>query len=129
MSILCPSARCREGAILLGIVLPDGRVAFSEGRTIVDREFVSVATSEGRRAPERRFRFSSPCAQGACRQWTGAQCGVIAAAMEEAGVQHDHAPSDHELPECAIRSDCRWFLQSGAAACAVCELIVTETRP
>jgi hypothetical protein len=129
MSILCPSARCREGAILLGIVLPDGRVAFAEGRTIVDREFVSVATSEGRRAPERRFRFSSPCAQGGCRQWTGAQYGVITAALEEAGVQQDQPPSDHEPPECTIRDDCRWFLQSGASACAVCQLIVTETRP
>jgi hypothetical protein len=128
MSILCPSARCREGAILLGIVLPDGRVAFTEGRTIVNREFVEIATSEGRRAPERRFRFSSPCAQSACRQWTGAQCGVITAAIEEAGVQHDPAP-EHELPTCAIRGDCRWFLQSGATACSVCELIVTETRP
>ena len=85
MSIMCPSARCHEGAVLLGIVLPDGRVAFAEGRTTVDcREFVSVATSEGRRAPERRFRFSSPCAQGGCRQWTGTACGVIAGAMDEA---------------------------------------------
>lgn len=128
MSVLCPSAGCHEGAILLGIVCPDGRVAFAEGRTIVDREFVSVATGEGCRAPERRFRFSSPCAQGACRQWIGAQCGVIAGAMEEARAQ-GHQAREHELPECAIRSDCRWFLQSGADACAVCELIVTETRP
>src|SRR5262245_40864058 len=109
MSILCPSARCHEGAILLGIVLPDGRGAFAEGRTIVDREFVSVATGEGRRTPERRFRFSSPCAQGACRQWTGTHCGVIAAAIEEARKQNHQTRADEELPLCAIRDDCRWF--------------------
>ena len=43
-----------------------------------------MATSDGRRAPERRFRFSSPCAQGGCGQWTGSACGVIAGAMDEA---------------------------------------------
>ena len=129
MGILCPSACCHEGAILLGIVLPDGRVAFTEGRPTVDRDFVSVATSEGRRAPERRFRFSSPCVQGACRQWTGTQCGVIVAAMDEARNQDHEAPATQELPPCGIRDDCRWFRQSGREACAVCELVVTETRP
>ena len=129
MSILCPSARCHDGAILLGIVLPDGRVAFAEGRTTVDREFVSIATTEGSRAPERRFRFSSPCAQSGCRQWTGTRCGVIDSAMKEASAQGHDLPVDQELPACGIRADCRWFLQSGADACAVCELIVTETRP
>ena len=129
MSIMCPSARCHEGAVLLGIVLPDGRVAFAEGRPTVDREFVSVATSDGRRAPERRFRFSSPCAQGGCRQWTGSSCGVIAGAMDEACAAGHQASVDADLPACGIRADCRWFLQAGAAACSVCELIVTETRP
>jgi hypothetical protein len=128
MSTLCPSARCRDGAILLGIVLPNGRVAFAEGRPVVDREFVDIATSDGRRAPERRFRFSSPCAQGGCRQWTGTQCGVIAAAMAETDA-HRADVTTGELPPCGIRDDCRWFLQAGADACAVCELIVTETRP
>ena len=129
MGVLCPSARCHEGAILLGIVLPDGRVAFAEGRTTVDREFVGVATSDGRRAPERRFRFSSPCAQGGCRQWTGIACGVIDGAMAEARAAGHQPGADRELPACGIRDDCRWFLQAGADACSVCELIVTETRP
>ena len=129
MSILCPSARCHEGAVLLGIVLPDGRVAFAEGRTTVDREFVSVATGDGRRAPERRFRFSSPCAQGGCRQGTGSSCGVITGAMDEARAAGHQPSADQALPACGIRDDCRWFLQAGADACAVCELIVTETRP
>jgi hypothetical protein len=137
MSVLCPNARCHDGAILLGIVLPDGRVAFAEGRTTVDREFVSIATTEGSRAPERRFRFSSPCAQSGCRQWTGTRCGVIDSAIEEATAQgplgplgplSNDVPVDQELPACGIRADCRWFRQSGADACAVCELVITETR-
>ena len=115
--------------MIRAVVAAGGRVAFAEGRTTVDREFVGVATSDGRRAPERRFRFSSPCAQGGCRQWTGTACGVIDGAMEEARAAGHQPGADRELPACGIRDDCRWFLQAGADACSVCELIVTETRP
>jgi hypothetical protein len=33
-----------------------------------------------------------------------------------------------ELPECSIRAQCRWFAQSGAAACAACPEVVTDAR-
>ena len=51
--ILCPSARMKEGGTLLGIVMPNGRVAFSPDRIEVNREFV-VNANEGR-SPEKRF--------------------------------------------------------------------------
>ena len=127
MSILCPSSPCKEGAVLLGIVLADGSVAFATDRIVVDKGFVQNATREGSNPPETRFRFSSPCAQGACRQWTGSRCGVIDSVMADvqtAGYQAD----DAILPACSIRQDCRWFQQTGAAACAVCDIVVTETR-
>ena len=119
--ILCPSSRCQTGAILLGIVLPDGSVAFAKDRIAVDAAFVDSA-SQGR-APETRFRFSTPCASSGCHQWTGERCGVIDSVLAEAG-----AYTSPELPDCAIRSDCRWFAQSGSAACAVCDRVVTDTR-
>src|SRR4051794_19922623 len=125
----CPSSRCKEGAILLGIVLADGKVAFVKDRVVVDGPFVQNATAEGSRAPESRFRFGSPCAKGGCRQWTGSRCGVIDSVLEEARVQNYQRQSDTPLPECSIRNDCRWFDQTGADACAVCDLVVTEMRP
>lgn len=134
MATLCPSAPCHDGAILLGIVLPDGRVAFTSNRPRVDAEFVATATSDGQRAPERRFRFSSPCMAGACRQWTGQRCGVIDRVLDATATSGAMAPSDTgrpvhgELRACGIRDDCRWFHQAGRDACAVCDLVITDSR-
>src|SRR5262245_34357121 len=128
MSILCPSSRCQEGAILLGIVLTDGVVGFVKDRIVVDRAFVQNATAGGSRPPESRFRFSSPSAQGGCRQWTGSRCGVIDSVLEDAREQNYQPRANAPLPECSIRGDCRWFDQEGADACRVCDIVVTETR-
>lgn len=127
MSILCPSSPCKEGAVLLGIVLADGSVAFATDRIVVDKGFVQNATREGSNPPETRFRFSSPCAQGACRQWTGSRCGVIDSVMADVQTAGYHADAT-SLPACSIRQDCRWFQQTGAEACAVCDIVVTDTR-
>lgn len=128
MSKLCPSSRCQEGAILLGIVLSNGSVAFAKDRIVVDGAFVQNATAEGSRPPESRFRFGSPCAKGGCHQWTGSRCGVIDSVLEEAQAQNYLLPGDTSLPQCSIRESCRWFDQTGADACAVCDAVVTETR-
>ena len=119
---LCPSYTCQPGAILLGIVMRDGRVAFSGDRLVVNEEFVQIAR-EGR-TPEKRFRFGGQCVQNGCRQWTGKRCGVIDKITETADTDVGNAA----LPECSIRSECRWFYQSGAEACAVCPEIVTDSR-
>jgi hypothetical protein len=122
-SVMCPSARCEPGALLLGIILPSGRVAFTTDEIRVDDEFVALCR-EGR-APEKRFRFSSACARGACRQWTGSSCGVIESLLPIA----EPAEASSVLPTCVIRPRCRWYLQAGADACAVCPEVVTDNRP
>jgi hypothetical protein len=119
---LCPSYSCQSGAILLGIVMRDGRVAFSSDRIVVNEEFVQIASAG--RTPEKRFRFGGQCVQNGCRQWTGERCGVIDKITETANINVESAA----LPECSIRSECRWFYQSGAEACAVCPEIVTDSR-
>ena len=123
MPTMCPSSRCQPGAILLGIVLPDGSVAFAKNRIAVDGAFVDNAT-QGRPA-EKRFRFSSPCVRSGCHQWTGDRCGVIDSVLHDATVADYHGSP--LLPECSIRQECRWFSQTGAAACAVCDQIVTDS--
>ncbi|MGW4898670.1 hypothetical protein ACWEQL_41525, partial [Kitasatospora sp. NPDC004240] len=68
----------------------------------------------------------------ACSQWTGRGCGVVDHVLD--GPPHpgwaDLGPpatdTDGPLPICAIRRDCRWFTQRGAAACAVCPTIVAD---
>lgn len=119
--VLCPSGRCEEGSLLLGIVQGDGRIGFLGAPLRIDEAFVARA-KEGR-APERRFRFGGRCIESGCRQWTGSRCGVIDDVMAEAGPQ----PAADGLPACGIRPQCRWFRQSGAEACAVCPFVITDT--
>jgi hypothetical protein len=118
----CPSGPCQEGALLLGVMSEQGRLAYVQPPTRIDGEFVSRARALGN--PERRFRFSVSCIEAGCPQWTGCGCAVVDKLLDE------HAPdaprSAGELPRCGIRASCRWYGQRGAAACAVCPLVVAD---
>lgn len=117
----CPSARCREGAELLGIVRADGSVAYLGRRVRIDGEFARTAAGTG--SPETRFRFSDRCVEQGCGQWTGSRCGVI----DDVVARLPGPAAATPLPRCAMRSDCRWFAQSGPRACGVCPFVITET--
>jgi hypothetical protein len=110
----------KEGAILVGIVLEGGRVAFAADRLVVNQGFVESARQG--RSPEKRFRFGDACIKTGCRQWTGERCGVIDEILAADPVREVQP----ELPLCSIRPQCRWYEQSGADACHVCELVVTD---
>jgi hypothetical protein len=116
---LCPSYRCEEGALLLGIVQPEGTVDLLDQPMAIDATFVETA-KQGR-SPEARYRFAGPCHQCACRQWAGGRCGVIDKVLKSRP-----EPDNNGLPDCAIRPACRWFLQRGAAACHACPEVVTD---
>lgn len=119
--LLCPSYRCAEGSLLLGVVEPDGSVALAAQPLEITRDFVDAAF-EGR-TPEKRFRFAGPCHGANCGQWTGGGCGIperVERLLAAAG-QRATAPA-----ECAIRDRCRWFAQRSYAACELCPLITTE---
>jgi hypothetical protein len=116
----CPSAPCVEGALLLGVKTESGRLAYVQPPTRVDAEFVARAHTKGR--PESRFRFSLPCIEAGCPQWSGSGCGLADILVEE----ERGAPEPARLPACAIRSTCRWFAQHAADACAVCPLVVAD---
>jgi len=121
---LCPSAPAEPGAALIGIVEADGRVANVTTPLVIDAAFIAAARASGG-PPEERFRFSSPCQQERCGHWTGRECGLIGhlhRAVAEAG----KAESGQPLPRCSIRASCRWWLQRGREACAICPLIVTD---
>ena len=120
--ILCPSSVCKEGAILIGIVRRDGRVAFSASEIVVNSEFVRVARTG--RTPEKRFRFAGRCIKNGCTQWTGSRCGVIDSLTSTARGSAD----ERDLPRCSIRPQCRWFHQSGAEACSICPDVITDLR-
>ena len=100
----------------------DGRVAFSSDQIIINKEFIQIARRG--RSPEKRFRFGGLCVKSGCNQWTGSRCGVIDTIIESTGENNETV----SLPDCSIRSECRWFYQSGANACAVCPDVITDLR-
>jgi hypothetical protein len=126
---LCPSFPCVDGALLIGIIGPDGKVNYLRPAPTVDPEFVELA-GQGRPA-EQRFRFAAPCATSACAHWSGTRCGVVdhalsaaqrsaAAGSTAAGSAEERPAGSEPLPRCSIRSSCRWFAQRGRDACLVC---------
>lgn len=119
-NVLCPSARLKEGVILLGIVTADGKVAFASDRLVVNGDFVENAR-QGRPA-EKRFRFGDACVKAACKQWSGERCGIVDQILAASPVGEWLTP----LPQCSIRAQCRWYGQRGAEACRVCPLVVTD---
>jgi hypothetical protein len=119
--LTCPSSRAEPGATLLGVVNADGTVGYLSPAVTVDEAFVERARRG--RAPEKRFRFAGACVESGCAQWTGSRCGVIDRVLGS----DLEAPERAGLPRCAIRSSCRWFAQSGAEACGVCPLVITDT--
>ena len=118
---VCPSATLDHAVTLLGVVGPDGRVHYVSPAMPVDDNFRQKAASAG--SAEARFRFAGLCVEGECRQWTGTRCGVIDTLLDQ--VEHE---LDSDLRACTVRRDCRWFGQSGAAACRVCTWVITDSR-
>ncbi|GAB3524006.1 hypothetical protein [Emticicia fontis] len=116
----CPSATCETGAAVIGIVNQEGFVSLLPQKIDVTDEFVAIAHQGN--TPEKRFRFTNKCVESGCRQWDGARCSVIDKVL--------HMNADFEifahLPTCSIRSNCRWYYQSGGKACAVCPFIITD---
>ncbi|WP_423603735.1 hypothetical protein [Sphingomonas sp. MS122] len=118
---LCPSAPAGAKARLIGVVTGAGQVAFLGTPRPVDQAFLGAA-GEGREA-ERKFRFTAPCAERACANWSQSGCSLparIAADLASA------APVAAELPACGIRDHCVWFSQAGGDACASCRFVVTR---
>jgi hypothetical protein len=99
-----------------------GRVANVLTPLTVDAAFIELAQAHGPLG--QRFRFSAPCAEGRCSHWGEGRCGLVGR-LGDAAAQAG-APAAGALPACAIRPHCRWWQQRGAAACAVCSMVLTE---
>jgi hypothetical protein len=126
MPATCPSGRCRPGAVLVGIVGPDGRVGYVHPALPIDEEFVARARTG--RTPESRFRFGEPCVEGRCAQWAGEHCGLIDEFLASPTGEATTSGSRPPLPRCNIRASCRWFRERGPDACAICPLVVRSQR-
>jgi hypothetical protein len=125
MSKLCPSAQpgmenCRVLGVVLESALQEGKPA---PRIVYLNELLpatnDVLALSAPLKPTEVYRLSATCAEHKCPHFDGADCRLatrivkILPAVVEA------------LPPCAIRKDCRWYSQEGAAACRRCPEITT----
>lgn len=119
-SMLCPSSKGEEGAILLGIVNTEQKIDFISSKITVNQDFVEKSNSE---TLEKNYRFANRCVKNGCSQWKDHRCGVIDLVMKF----NTHLVENSHLPTCSIRSQCRWFNQVGEKSCAVCPFIITNS--
>jgi hypothetical protein len=118
---VCPSSTLESATHLLGVVGPDGRVHYVSPSLPLDDDFRFKAGRTDH--AESRFRFAGQCVEEGCKQWTGTRCGVIDTLLGQVDGE-----LDTDLRHCEVRRGCRWFAQSGPAACHVCPLVVTDAR-
>lgn len=122
--ILCPSSLCLEGSALIGVANSEGTVDILPKPVPVTEDFV-LAANEADKRPEMRFRFANRCVQNACQQWNGKGCGIVDRVMDFISIEE----KIKKLPACGIRKSCRWYLQNGPNACAVCKFVITDNGP
>jgi hypothetical protein len=120
---LCPSTKCSNDALLLGIVQSDKTITLLDTPLRINDAFVEKANKVGEL--EKRFRFVNKCVKKGCKQWTGKSCGII----NELSLANPLIKfSNEKLPECSIRSNCRWYNQEGAKACKICLHVITQSQ-
>ena len=119
----CPSFYALPGSLLLGRVGEDGTVGILADPIEVDMAFLDQLRSRDVE-PEFSYRFAGPCHQSACKQWSDGECQLVNRLV------YASSAITTGLPECGIRSRCRWFRQNGESACGVCSLVTrTMAKP
>src|SRR5574338_384666 len=119
---LCPSANPDwAGARVFAVVggtPAEPRAAYLDQTRPITAELLALA---GPTDPAEVFRAAAPCAGGVCMHFDSRDqaCGLARKTVRLVPVVVNR------LPRCAIRADCQWWRQEGAAACRRCPQVVT----
>jgi hypothetical protein len=116
----CPSSVAAEGSVLLGVFNKNGSLGYISNKTEVTGNLYEQVKKT--KDPEKHFRFSNTCVESGCRQWSSGKCGVINNILHA----NEDLNLEAQLPNCSIRTSCRWYFQEGAQACTFCPYIVTN---
>jgi len=119
----CPSAKFSKGAYLLGIRNEENQMDILEDPIKITDE-IYKKFEEAQTKPEKTLRVANKCIESGCNQWTGEKCGVI----DDVLVRVEENYLKDQLPECGIRSTCRWYSQEGSKACQGCPLVTTYSE-
>jgi hypothetical protein len=107
------------GSVAFGVVggtTEEPRVSWIEKPVPVTGDLLALT---GPVPPTQVLRIAAPCQENSCCHFDGADCRLATKLVQLI------PPVTQSLPPCRIRPDCRWFVQEGRAACAVCPQIVT----
>ncbi len=121
----CPSYKLKAGSHLLGIMNDDGEIDILKQLITVDQELMEQF-SQFKSQPEEALRFTNTCIKDKCDQWKDEGCSIIRNAITKHEPSLKEKPVSAGLPDCPIRSNCRWYQQEGAIACGVCPKVVTR---
>jgi hypothetical protein len=116
----CPSAQPdMEGAAVFGIIGGDSgneRAAYFDARIPVSQEVLELTMNVN---PLAVYRIAAKCEHSRCMHFNGHACELARRIVQL-------LPSSVEqLPQCSIRTECRWFAQEGSSACVRCPQILT----
>jgi hypothetical protein len=119
--LLCPSGRLEAGdSRVFGILSGSAeqpRVHYLPKTLPLDQELLGQTQAI---TPTEVFRIASNCDEKQCAHFDGHQCQLVLRVVDQFPEAAD------TLPACAIRRDCRWWKQSGKAACLRCPQIITD---
>jgi hypothetical protein len=119
--LLCPSSAAEmDNSVIFGIVLgtPEAPEVFhlNQVQPVPDELLELDAPVK----PAEIFRIAAACSEGDCKHYDGNRCRLVERIV-------NGLPTVAEkLPNCAIRSTCRWWHQSGKEACLRCQQIVRD---
>jgi len=121
--LFCPSAQLGlSRSMILGIVDSgsDGdRVSYLKTPVAVTEGTIVAFTGSSVR-PTSVLRFAAPCEKNGCHNWSGSGCRVAQRLVQILPA------AANGLPDCNLRSRCRWHQQEGQSACWRCPQVVTD---
>ena len=121
-TLLCPSANPQDASArvfaVIGGTPTQARASYLDRALPLTADIQALADPVN---PAEVFRVAAPCVAMACEHFNASHdsCRLASKTVELAPVVVDR------LPRCAIRRDCRWWKQEGAAACRRCPQVVT----
>ena len=123
----CPSSSAANATVVLGVVQTSGRVGYVTPAMPVSAPLLQ-ALDDGSGPLEARYRFAGPCVEHRCAFWSGSTCSLGEGLAATYPAATGDVLAELSLPKCSIRARCRWYAENGAAACAACRYVITDTR-
>jgi hypothetical protein len=121
--LFCPSAQPGlSGSMILAVVdnsSKNSRISHLD-RLVRVTDGTLLALAAGSRRSTELFRFAAPCLKSSCNNWSGSSCRVAQRLVQILPA------TANDLPDCKLRTSCRWHQQEGSAACLRCAQVVTE---